>query len=64
MSQTFYLSDEAIGALKNGEYLVLRIDSADIDCKIEKYDIEEQVKDEFEFEEIVFEPDIRRKNEK
>jgi len=43
--RTIYLNDKAIEALKRGEFIA--IDVGDFWCKLEKYDIDEQIENAF-----------------
>lgn len=56
--RAIYLNDKAIEALKRGEFIA--IDVGDFWCKLEKYDIDEQIEDAFGGAYVIFEPDFKK----
>ena len=57
--RAIYLNDKAVEALRRGEFIP--VDLGDFWCKLERYDIDEQIKDAFGGIDIVFEPDFTLK---
>jgi len=58
MDRKILLSDDVIQLLRKGYFIV--IDFGDFVCKLQRYDLDEQIKDEFEQEEIIFKPDFKK----